>query len=131
MKTRTIKFRIWNPVRKEMSFLEEGYLECYVAVGEECIPMQFTGLLDSKGKEIYEHDIIQLSKDGRKTSFPLIVRYFEPLARFILHRNMDKIKFINDIDKNIEQINYEDKKIIGNIYENSRFLVTSEKSITS
>lgn len=60
---REIKFRFWYPVRKEMSepaelgTIAHGYRGINFADGV-IVPMQYTGLHDKQGKEIYEGDII-------------------------------------------------------------------------
>ena len=56
---REIKFRAWGPNVKymwpweELKHIPVGSLDC----GEKIV-MQFTGLLDKSGKEIYEGDIL-------------------------------------------------------------------------
>jgi len=69
---REIKFRCWSKERKEMidshTFMNGHF-------GESCLSncfndknyiyMQFTGLLDKQGKEIYEGDIVK-NTSGRK-----------------------------------------------------------------
>lgn len=60
--SRVLKFRAWDKWRKEMISPKDGdfiawhgpsnWKDCYEV-------MQFTGLLDSKGVEIYEGDIVR------------------------------------------------------------------------
>lgn len=79
------------------------------------ILMQFTGLLDKSGNEIYEGDIIQI-KD-----VPLVVVKFGEADTYIgfyletLNNGMKKIAHFNNIVKDIWEV-------IGNIYENPELL---------
>lgn len=64
MGKREIKFRFWDADEKIFHFgnlyeLKYGYVD---ALLPECPAMQFTGLLDKNGKEIYEGDIFRFTK---------------------------------------------------------------------
>ena len=76
---REIKFRAWDKENKVMIYPKGilfdgrvvnfncGILEPF----EEYELMQFTGLYDKNGKEIYEGDIIKYSFDGKKAQSPV------------------------------------------------------------
>lgn len=82
--------------------------------------MQFTGLHDKNGKEIYEGDILKLHQPmytGRSGGY---IEFSEPLGAFVI--KMPGAVFMN----------WENKKfyeVIGNIYENPELLkgVTHDK----
>ena len=101
---RTIKFRCWNKKEKKMYFDITDLAYTNSSNGFEL--MQFTGLLDKNGKEIYEGDIMALKTKG---IFRITVRWNERTAKFIAE------------GKDFEhQMNYtaQQYEVIGNIYEN-------------
>lgn len=123
--TRTIKFRVWHkgtlnndgsPDRNRMSpiawnpgeLMEAGIRTGKVMDEEDFIFLQFTGLLDKNGKEIYEGDILQFQKDGGIGA----VEWNERQARFSW-RKLGLTRVIANHRLHI----------IGNIYENSDLLV--------
>jgi uncharacterized phage protein (TIGR01671 family) len=107
---REIKFRAWDDKRKLM----------YLAVGICCdgtpfdheekvlydtIPMQFTGLRDRSGKEIFEGDIIsyKIEMAGYTDKHKEVVIFKEGRFKPVIHPHYEP-------------------QIIGNIYENPELL---------
>lgn len=119
---REIKFRAWDKKEKIMSQIDDftglNYSDEYeykyvcahrIIQWTDLEVMQFTGLLDKNGKEIYEGDIVE-SLDGNKSEIVFdrgcFVLQHEPRIR----RSFDFIA-----EKNYFEI-------IGNIYENTELI---------
>lgn len=111
---REIKFRAWYKITKEMEYLKDTswpywgdcILENSDADGKDTGNykiMQYTGLKDKNGKEIYEGDIIQTSI-GKITIDDIF-------CNFVIHTYVD-IDRMNQPEKHIE--------VIGNIYEKEK-----------
>ena len=112
---REIKFRAYDEVEKEMvrvDILNWSYpsgLE--VNNSNVSLPrtlMQFTGLLDKNGKEIYEGDIVECDDDSKH-----LIAWNECYACFCLS-NRDYI--------GLNKQDMENYKVIGNIYEDKNLL---------
>ena len=83
---REIKFRAWDKVEKKMHLKlsmfdmrlskvrpDDTHTD-YLHVPERADIMQFTGLRDMNGKEIYEGDVIEFSDQNTSNSEPFTVR---------------------------------------------------------
>ena len=127
MKQREIKFRAYHTTAKKMLYGETRHVFTWENEGQPVEIMQYTGLKDKNGKDIYEGDIVHISKDGQVWS----VEYDETEARFIVYnqlnsnRSFDFDYYQEYPDCPIVEIctaNVFYPEVIGNIYENSELL---------
>jgi len=106
---REIKFRAWDKKREEMLHYE-GIFNTPDIRFDTSILMQYTGLHDEKGKEIYEGDIL---RDEQGEGF---VVWCEGDAMWGVEKNEDWVyPFSCNVYRNTHEI-------IGNIYENKDLL---------
>lgn len=79
---------------------------------DDLVLMQFTGIKDKNGKEIYEGDIITHSADGMIG----VITWSEGLYRYVIE-NLAQTEIIADL------CDYDaDPEILGNIYQNQELL---------
>ena len=115
---REIKFRSWCPddggkgkmkTVGQIQFWHDGGIKWTDPDCDERYIMQYTGLKDSKGREIYEGDIV-FGVDNEKDITRAEVKFrfggFEPFTHYIESRRMDEVNC----------------EVIGNIYENPELL---------
>jgi len=102
---REIKFRTWTKTYKVMSnpfsldkALEKKLVKFDISDVEI---MQFTGLLDKNGKEIYEGDIIKMESDT-----PIVIEFRKGAFMASIYGGAEAYRF----------------EIIGNIYQDSHLL---------
>lgn len=128
---RNIKFRAWDKKVKKMygvTCIDFACWDLYLdspgrkygnakKIAIENL-MQFTGLFDKNGKEIYEGDIVNYSGYGFTETFQMFIGE----VYWSNHRTSFSIKN-GDIHLNpIYPIEEDKVKIVGNIYENPELL---------
>lgn len=133
---REIKFRIWDIENKEMLKVQELDFEPTFYGGriairpdqyndyfdtEDMILMQYTGLHDKNGKEIYEEDVVKITNKNSKVIpiKPLIAQivWSEEYLAYILITTSVKDAFENLGD----YIDY-DIEVIGDVFDNPELL---------
>ena len=115
---REIKFRVWDILNKRIL----NYGEIMTLPMWEVLPgtpeqrafnvMQYTGLKDKNGKEIYEGDIIKHKYNSTKTV------WFKNGAFVMSHENSN-IHLLYDLI--IEDGHLMDWDVVGNIYEKEKY----------
>ncbi len=117
---RVIKFRYWDGdeiIKWDDFFFSDisavtDYSGDFSYIEQDKL-MQFTGLTDKNGKEIYEGDIIKYFNRVAQ------IKYSDMYACFIMYSEFDKQSFslcdsINDSKRDLE--------VIGNVFENPELI---------
>ena len=142
---REIKFRAWDSINKKMdaygkaitldgdfwlitSRQGDGLLKHILVKADVFIPMQYTGLHDENGVEIYEGDII---RNGLGKVYQVIYVNFAWQLKFDIHNNGFSLIKVEEYEhvhwtgpSNFDAPQYTELaiEIIGNIYENPELL---------
>lgn len=121
---REIKFRAWDKKLKIMSTpftLLEAFHDYFLLTTDMDV-MQYTGIKDPTGKEIYEGDIVKAEKSTFQCETPLEVRFgfYHPLDE-VEYGWYVKGKFESSLVwYEIDKLDY--LEVIGNIYENPELI---------
>lgn len=120
---REIKFRAWQTfpgINKMISFEQclQHFRDCYeinldLFKDQYLVWMQFTGLLDKNGKEIYEGDLCWIK--GHICE----IRYREQYCDYVFHIIKTNWRLMSVTKSNLTSYRV---KIIGNLYENPELL---------
>lgn len=126
---RDIKFRCWDTENKQMLKVQELDFEDTFYGGrlsirtdqyndyfdiEDMILMQYTGLKDRNGKEIYEGDIVYIMPEDERG----IIRWDNETARYVVIYDNIISDFDNWYGKDLE--------VIGNEFDNPELLEKGE-----
>lgn len=121
---REYKFRAWDETEKHMynwGNLINQNLKNIFTITEQCgyILMQYTGLHDENGKEIYEGDIIEFSYDMFVGNFDTFAAkgkvVFEEGAFYV--EVFENERTTKDEAYLLYSINLDTIEVVGNIYE--------------
>lgn len=118
METREAKFRVWdgkkfyNPIicRWKIYRTNQDY-EYWISSDNDKL-LQFTGLKDMHGKEIYEGDIVDIWENGLRYDLPSKVIYSQ----------YGWFQFYDVPFQDVFRNNSYKVEVVGNIYENPELL---------
>jgi uncharacterized phage protein (TIGR01671 family) len=141
LKQREIKFRVWDvgkmfytvTVGQNPAVLDGGgeWAECT----ESCVVMQYTGLKDKNGKDVYQNDLIKITADKENygsTSYGGIALIVPQICGYDIKPIKPSLEELDEEWRNggdgwdstsMWHIDNPDNvEVIGNIYENPELL---------
>jgi uncharacterized phage protein (TIGR01671 family) len=109
---RPIRFRAWDKFDSKMI----EWTSNVIPAGVRYELMQFTGLLDKNGKEIYEGDILAYAQMGLQKDECGDVRFHK--GSFVIWMSEKLAESVDTRDSFISIMNCDVYAVIGNIHEN-------------
>ena len=126
---REIKFRAWDKESKrftnyalldDKAMFFEKHLGTWKPSTDRFVLMQYTGLKDKNGVEIYEGDIVKAVSFARCIGF---IKYLPEKSAFVLW-DYEKLPYRDDF---VYLSQFEDGfEILGNIYENPELMEVAD-----
>ena len=124
---RQIKFRVWDKrENKGMSTQNMLYDAQLHHLWQDFVDypgyelMQYTGLTDKNGKEIYEGDIVQYNQNSSYDNMDFIAKWSDDKLGFIFQSNSGE-QLVNQTP----HLNrFKHLEVVGNIFENPELLKT-------
>ena len=115
---REIKFRAWDKeqakMKKDFRFDEFNDVNGYFA-DNDFVFMQYTGLKDKDGKEIYEGDIVRITLTQTEETRIGEVKYYDDNACYLVETTKEEyFTFMSQDIKSVE--------VLGNTHENKELL---------
>ena len=115
--SREIKFRIWDNKYKVMrmeDFVIDNSFDCVSGWLDNSILMQYTGLKDKNGKEIYEYDFVKCiaAPSGKKVAGEMIGKIMQDHFGWTI-----SVWFKNEW-WGYAKMDFRSLEVIGNVYEN-------------
>ena len=131
---RDITFRAWDKKSKTMEYASFDKillgLKHSIFFLTQSVIMQYTGLKDKNGKEIYEGDIVEVIANNQFKGKRFVIKYQKEWGGFIADEGFDRKRGYGDLfflAKNKkwhenDKLGCDEIKVIGNIYENPELL---------
>lgn len=131
--TREIKFRAWEKIGQQIIGWQQwvdNSINLYEILGNgEFIVMQYTGLTDKNGKEIYEQDIVKFGKKSlgnnqRDEDYNTLPIVWSATRGAWVFDDGDR-----DYYRSWNAYIYSDLEVIGNTWENPELLENENKEL--